>query len=51
MSPQRSSNTPSRKPGYFGGSSARTVVHTQGRFYDLFFVRGLVGVENLYDLD
>ena len=47
MSPQRSSNTPSRKPGYFGGSCSRTVV----RFYDLFFVRGLLGVGNLYDRD
>ena len=27
MFPQRSSNAPSQKPGYFGGSCVRTVVH------------------------
>ena len=34
------------------GVIVRTQYHsTQGRFYDLFFVWGKLGVENLYDRD
>ena len=50
MSPQRSSNTPSKKPGYFGGVCTAPS-STQGRLYDLFFFRGKLGVKNLYDRD
>ena len=50
MCRQRNSNTPFQKPGYFGGNCARTVVH-RVVFTTFFFVRGKLGVENLYDRD
>jgi hypothetical protein len=50
MSLQRSSNTPSKKPGYFGRSSAHLVVHrVVSTTY--FFARGKLGVENLCNRD
>jgi hypothetical protein len=50
MAPQRSFNTPSKKGVFWGSLYAPS--GTQGRFYDLFFVRaGKLGAENLYDRD
>jgi len=39
---QRNLNTPPKKPGYFYGSCTRPG-RTQGRIYDLFFVRTKLG--------
>jgi hypothetical protein len=49
MSPRRSSNTPSKKTGYFERSCAHPVVHRV--IFMTFFVRGKLGVGNLYDRD
>jgi hypothetical protein len=49
MSLQRSSNTPSKKTGYFGGVVPPPVVHRV--VFMTFFVREKLGVENLYGRD
>jgi hypothetical protein len=49
LSLRRNSNT-LLKNGVFWGKLC-TPISTQGCFYDLFFVRGKLGVENVHDRD
>jgi hypothetical protein len=51
MSLRWSSNTPPEKTGYFGGVVRAQLVVLRVVFMTFFFVRGKLGVENLYDHD